>query len=86
MATRYLDESVEKFKQLERVIKSGFKITSEIAEDLEIGDESVKEMRELMIGYAALEQNMKNCLKAAQNTKSTFETNMIQRYILRCLY
>lgn len=88
MATRYLDESMDKFKQLDKVIKGGFKITSDLAEDLEIGDEAVNEMRELMLGYAALEQNMKNCLKAAQETKSNFEQNLNQdlRYALFLIY
>ena len=84
MATRYLDESVDKFKQLDKVIKGGFKITSDLAEDLEIGDEAVNEMRELMLGYAALEQNMKNCLKAAQETKSNFEQNLNQDQRYAC--
>ena len=86
MGTRYLDESVEKFKQLEKVIKSGFRITSEVAEDLEIGHESVNDMRDLMIGYAALEQNMKNCLRAAQETKAAIEANNGDRFVYLYLF
>ena len=87
MATRYLDESVNKFKQqFDKAIKNGFKLTSELAEDLEIGDAAVNEMRELMLGYAALEQSMKNCLKAVEETKSNFAQNLNQdlRYVLVC--
>ena len=73
---RFLDDSTEKFTKLDRVIKSGFKLTTEAADDLEKGDENVRELRDLMIQYASMEHDMKNYLKAAAEAKMVFEDNM----------
>ncbi|XP_066929847.1 E3 SUMO-protein ligase NSE2-like [Clytia hemisphaerica] len=73
---RYLDDSTEKFTKLDRVIKSGFKLTTEAADDLEKGDENVRELRDLMIQYASMEHDMKNYLKAAAEAKLVFEDSM----------
>jgi len=78
---RYLDDSTDKFKQLHKIIKSGFEVTSVVAEDLDSGNDSVKEMREIMLKYAAMERDLKTYMKATEESRRLYE-----RYISLHIY
>ena len=87
---RYLDDSIDKFKQLNKIIKSGFDVTSVVAEDLDLGDDSVKEMRDIMLKYAAMERDLKNYVKATEESRKVFErflTNVVSFFFhLKYIY
>ena len=86
---RYLDDSIDKFKQLNKIIKSGFDVTSVVAEDLDLGDDSVKEMRDIMLKYAAMERDLKNYVKATEESRKVFErflTNVVSFFFISSIY
>jgi len=73
---KYIDNSVQKFQDLKRIIAGGFNITKSVAEDIEEteeGKETIKELREIMLQYAKMEQEIKQYSEAAQHAKEKFQ-------------
>ena len=72
----YIDESVNKVKQLEKIIKSGFELTKGFAEDIEENEENrqqIVDIRDMMVEYASIERDVKDTVRATEYAKNAMQ-------------